>query len=261
MTERQPRTSALRKTSEALPRRRRRLPALLGALALSLLGPTAAAQAATETAEQANPATPLADAQIVDSTGVGGNTVAFTFDDGPNPSDTPRLLQILRQYQVKAVFCLWGEHVQQNPQLVQQIVADGHVLCNHTMSHEDMGNWSPDQIRANLEATNAVIQQAAPGARIVYFRAPNGNWGQSPQVAAELGLQPLGWRLAINDWEPPGTDELVRRLRQGVTPGAVVLLHDGGGDRSQTVSAVEQVIPEFQASGWAFTLPDKSGQN
>lgn len=204
-------------------------------------------------------AKPLADATIVDSTASGGQTVAFTFDDGPNPPNTTDLLNVLAQHDVTAVFCLIGQNVQQNPQVVQQIVAAGHVLCNHSMSYDDMGSWSPDQIRQSIEQTNAAIQAAAPGAEVKYFRAPNGSWGQSPQVAAELGLQPLGWRLTINDWEPSSPDQLADRLRQGIIPGAVVCMHDGGGDRSATVQAVNTVIPELKAQGWTFDLPALPG--
>lgn len=194
-------------------------------------------------------------ADIVDSTGRDGQTVALTFDDGPDPRNTPRLLDLLRARHVAAVFCLWGEHARAHPRLVRRIVAEGHVLCNHSLNHDDLGTWTPEQIRADLLATNAAIRAAVPRARIPYFRAPFGSWGQSPQVAAELGMQPLGWRLAVGDWEPPGTDELVRRLIEGITPGAVVLLHDGGGDRTQTVDAVARIIPELRAGGWRFTRP------
>ncbi|MGW3716263.1 polysaccharide deacetylase family protein [Streptomyces sp. NPDC005133] len=200
-----------------------------------------------------------ADAQVVDSTRHGGRAVALTFDDGPNPVDTPRLLEVLRKRHVKAVFCLWGDHVEEHPELVRAIVAGGHTLCNHTMHHDDMGTWSAEDIRADLERTNAAIRRAAPGARIPYFRAPYGSWGETPQVAADLGMQPLGWRLAIGDWEPPGTDELVRRVEEGITPGAVILMHDGGGDRSQTVDAVDRLIPLLRAQGWHFAKPARRG--
>ncbi|MEH1014383.1 hypothetical protein V6U90_14880 [Micromonospora sp. CPCC 206060] len=103
----------------------------------------------------------------------------------------------------------------------------------------------------------ATAEHAVPQAGLRYFRAPYGAWGQTPAVAASLGMQPLGWRLAVGDWEPPGTDELVRRLLDGVTPGAVVLMHDGGGDRSQTVEAVDRVVPILRAERWRFTLPRK----
>ena len=98
------------------------------------------------------------------------------------------------------------------------------------------------------------------GVRIRYFRAPYGSWGRTPTVAAQLGMQPLGWRLAVGDWEPPGTDELVRRLAEGITPGAVVLLHDGGGDRSQTVETVDRIIPRLRAKGWRFDLPARGSR-
>ncbi|WP_328346463.1 polysaccharide deacetylase family protein [Micromonospora sp. NBC_00421] len=194
-------------------------------------------------------------ADIVDTARGGGRTVSLTFDDGPNPTDTLRLLTVLRRHRIAAVFFLWGEHVDAHPEVVRRIVADGHRLGNHGMRHDDMTSWSPDRIEADLRETNEAIRRAVPEARIRYFRAPYGAWGASPAVAAALGMQPLGWRLAVGDWEPPGTDELVRRLLDGVTPGAVVLMHDGGGDRRQTVTAVDRAVPALRARRWRFTLP------
>lgn len=196
---------------------------------------------------------------IVDTARGRGAVVSFTFDDGPNPVDTPRLLEVLRRRHVRAVFCLIGDQVRAHPELVRRIAAEGHLLCNHSLHHDDLGPLTPEQIRADLTQTSALIRRAVPHARIPYFRAPYGSWGQSPQVSADLGMQALGWRLAITDWEPPGTDVLVQRLRDGITPGAVVLMHDGGGDRSQTVAAVDRIIPELRAQGWRFTLPRRRG--
>jgi peptidoglycan/xylan/chitin deacetylase (PgdA/CDA1 family) len=210
---------------------------------------------ATLTAAPAADATTGPTAEIVDSTGRPGRTVSFTFDDGPDPANTPALLDVLRRTHVRAVFCLWGEHARQYPALVRRIVREGHILCNHSMNHDDLSTKSAADIRADLRATNAAIRSAVPFARIPYFRAPYGAWGESPAVAAGLGMQPLGWRLAIADWEPPGTDVLVERLLTGITPGAVVLMHDGGGDRSQTVDAVAEVIPTLRAQGWHLTRP------
>jgi peptidoglycan/xylan/chitin deacetylase (PgdA/CDA1 family) len=192
---------------------------------------------------------------VVDTARGHGNVVSFTFDDGPNPPDTLNLLKVLRKHHVKAVFCLWGDHVREHPEVVRAIVREGHTLCNHSMHHDDMSTWTPEQIRADLTATSALIHQAAPGVRIAYFRAPYGAWGQTPQVAADLGMQPLGWRFDIEDWVPPGTDVLVQRIRDRITPGAVILMHDGGGDRSQTVEAVDRIIPELRAECWRLTLP------
>ncbi|MEJ2852959.1 MULTISPECIES: polysaccharide deacetylase family protein [unclassified Saccharothrix] len=195
-------------------------------------------------------------AAIVDSTRHGGRTVAFTFDDGPNPVDTPRLLRILRKHHIKATFCLWGERVEQYPEVVRAIVAGGHLLCNHSWSHADMSTWTPEQIKADLERTDAAIHRAVPGVPVRYFRAPFGSWGQTPEVAASLGKTPLGWRLAIGDWDPPpSTDELVQRLRDGITEGAVVLMHDGPASRANTVDAVDRIVPELRRSGYRFDRP------
>jgi peptidoglycan/xylan/chitin deacetylase (PgdA/CDA1 family) len=196
---------------------------------------------------------------IVDTARGHGDVVSFTFDDGPNPPDTAHLLAVLREHHVKAVFCLVGDNVRAHPEVVRRIAAEGHVLCNHSMHHDDLSTWTPSQVEADLRETSKLIHQAVPWAPIAYFRAPYGAWGQSPQVAAGLGMQPLGWRFDIEDWVPPGTDVLVQRIRDRITPGAVVLMHDGGGDRSQTVEAVDRIIPELRADGWRLTLPQRRG--
>jgi peptidoglycan-N-acetylglucosamine deacetylase len=193
---------------------------------------------------------------IVDTARGHGTVVSYTFDDGPNPVDTPRLLAVLRAHRIRAVFCVQGNHAREYPALVRRIAAEGHLLCNHSLKHDDLGAWPAEQIRADLLATNAAIRAAVPRAHIPYFRAPYGSWGATPTVAASLGMQPLGWRVDIADWDPPpSADELTRRLLDRVTPGAVVLMHDGGGDRSATVEAVARTIPLLKAQGYKFTLP------
>ncbi|GIJ24619.1 chitooligosaccharide deacetylase NodB [Micromonospora lutea] len=181
--------------------------------------------------------------------------MCLTFDDGPHPEHTPHLLDILAAHHVRAIFFVQGDRVIEHPELVRRIVAAGHALGNHSMHHDDMGSWTAGRIASDLLETNAVIRHAVPHIRVRYFRAPYGAWGQTPGVATALGMRPMGWRLAVTDWEPPGTDELLRRLIEGVAPGAVVLLHDGGGDRSQTVDAVDRAIPALHADGWRFNLP------
>ncbi|SFK07854.1 polysaccharide deacetylase family protein [Streptomyces pini] len=243
-------TSTTAKTAAGRPNRPRR-PRRLRRLAAPLLLAAGLCMSSLATAGPVQ----AVDGTVITYTQSGGRTVSFTFDDGPDPTHTPRLLEVLRKHNVKATFCLWGDHVRQYPYLVSRIAADGHRLCNHSMAHQDMGGWSQQQIRQNLEQVNNAIRRAAPGAQITYFRAPYGSWGQSPQVAASMGMQPLGWRADIGDWQPPGTGELVNRIMQRVTPGAVMLMHDGGGDRGQTVSAVDQTIPRLKAQGYTFDQP------
>lgn len=187
---------------------------------------------------------------------VGGDerTIVLTFDDGPNPPDTPDLLDLLAREGVPAVFFLVGERVVEHPDLVARIAADGHVLGNHSWRHDDLGDASPDDVRADLARTLDAIHDAVPGAPVPYWRAPFGSWGATADVAAGLGMRSMGWHTAVEDWVPPGVDELVRRM-EAVAPGGVILLHDGGGDRSQTVAAVARFVPLMHERGWQFVAP------
>lgn len=186
----------------------------------------------------------------------GARSFALTFDDGPNPPDTERLLDVLAAHGVTAVFCLVGEAVRAHPEVAAHVVAAGHVLGNHSLRHDDMGEWAPERVRADIVETTAIIEDAT-GAPVPYFRAPFGHWGASEAVATELGMTPLGWQLAVEDWLAPPADTLVARVREGLEPGGVVLLHDGGGDRSSTVTAVRRVLPQLLGEGWAAVLPQR----
>jgi len=194
-----------------------------------------------------------------------GNVAALTFDDGPNPGETEQLLDLLAVNGIHATFCVIGQNIQATggAEILQRIVAEGHTLCNHSTSYADMGSWTPEQIEADLKANLAIIRGALgdPDYPVPYFRAPNGSWGATPQVAVDLGMQPLGLGNLIFDWD--GNDQSVEtlsaNLRTAITPGSVVLGHDGGGDRSGTVAAYEAVLPELLADGWTFTLPAERG--
>jgi endo-1,4-beta-xylanase len=188
-----------------------------------------------------------------------GLVAALTFDDGPNGADTERLLDLLRDTGVRAVFAVIGENVLApgGAALLRRTVAEGHVLCNHSMSFADMGDWPAERVADDLRATLRTIRDALgdSAAPVPYWRAPNGSWGVTARVAVELGMQPLGVVNTIQDWEVQDVDALTTRLRAAIRPGEVVLAHDGGGDRSGTITAVERVVRERLADGWTFTLP------
>ncbi|AGL14848.1 transglycosylase domain-containing protein [Actinoplanes sp. N902-109] len=186
-----------------------------------------------------------------------GKRLALTFDDGPSPY-TPQILAILKQYGIKATFCMVGEEATNYPSYVRQVVADGHQLCNHSWEHDDLGQLTAADARADIMRTDAAIAAAAPGATIAYFRAPYGSFGKSGKEGAKLGHTPLGWVVDPDDWLLPGADVIAQRIEDQLTPRAVVLVHDGGGDRSQTVDAIRKLIPKLLHDGWTFDLPERT---
>ena len=188
-----------------------------------------------------------------------GNVAALTFDDGPNPGETEDLLDFLKANNIKATFCVIGQNITApgGAAILKRIVREGHILCNHTTSYADMGSWTPERVEADLRANLKIIREAVgnPKQKVPYFRAPNGSWGETRQVAVALGMQPLAVTNTINDWATQDRATLESNLRTAMKPGQIVLAHDGGGDRTNTVAAVKTVVSERRNAGWAFTLP------
>ncbi|NTV40182.1 MAG: polysaccharide deacetylase family protein, partial [Demequinaceae bacterium] len=133
-----------------------------------------------------------------------GLVCALTFDDGPNGSDTATLLDFLNARGIRAVFAVIGDQIQApgGADQLRRTVAEGHVLCNHSTSFADMGDWDADAVRADMLANLAIIRDALgdPLAPVPFWRAPNGSWGVTADVAVELGMQPLDVVNVIEDW-------------------------------------------------------------
>ena len=191
-----------------------------------------------------------------------GLVAALTFDDGPNGADTIALLDLLEERGIRAVFAVVGSCIQAKggADILRRIVADGHVLCNHSTSFADMGDWTAEQVRSDMLENLAIIRAAVPGENgldvpVPFWRAPNGSWGVTCAVAVELGMQPLDVINHIGDWAEQDPDVLEARLWEALTRGQLLLCHDGGGDRAGTVEAVKRLIDEAVADGWEFTLP------
>ena len=187
-----------------------------------------------------------------------GLVSALTFDDGPNGATTEALLDFLREHEIRAVFCVIGRQVVApgGAEVLRRIVREGHVIGNHTTRHDDLGDWSAERVRADLVENLRIVRSAAPDAQVLYFRAPNGSWGISAEVAVSLGMRPLGVLNTIDDWATQHVPTLTANLRLAMKPGEVVLAHDGGGDhRRGTLAAVTTVVTERLRQGWTFTLP------
>jgi peptidoglycan/xylan/chitin deacetylase (PgdA/CDA1 family) len=183
--------------------------------------------------------------------------VYLTFDDGPNPDATPRVLDTLARHGVPAAFFLVGAHVRQFSGIARAVASAGHSLGNHTDTHLKLALQGPARIARELVGAHRSIL-AATGVAPGLFRAPHGY--RNPFVLREAtrrGYRTLGWTFGVWDTARPGPDEIRRRIRRGLRPGAILLLHDGDGydslgDRSQTVEALPGVITDVRAAGYTF---------
>ncbi|MFE9768743.1 polysaccharide deacetylase family protein [Streptomyces sp. NPDC005808] len=184
-----------------------------------------------------------------------GRSMVLTFDDGPDPRYTPDILSTLRDYDVRAMFFVCGEMAADNKDLLREMADDGHTVGNHTWSHPLLTKLSRSGIRSEMERTCEVIDDTC-GEPPTWFRAPYGAWNRAAfQLGADLGMEPLAWTVDTLDWTSPGTRTIVGRVERGAAPGVVVLSHDAGGDRSQSVRALRDYLPHLLDSGYHITVP------
>ncbi len=181
-----------------------------------------------------------------------GKPVALTFDDGPHPSYTREILSILADHDVTATFFMIGSNVAGHPDIVRKVAEAGHAIGTHTWSHANLKRLSATAVRDEIERAVDEVETTT-GQRPALFRAPYGNW--SPTVfrrCAELGQRSVAWNVDPRDWEAPGAAVIRSRVLDQVRSGSIVLDHDGGGDRSQTVSALRAFLPRLLDAGYTF---------
>ncbi|SDL03199.1 Peptidoglycan/xylan/chitin deacetylase, PgdA/CDA1 family [Glycomyces sambucus] len=218
--------------------------------------PSPQSPAPPSSAPAAEPAGNTYDGPLGTRNHTGDESVALTFDDGPSPEWTPKVLDMLRERGIKATFCLIGAYAESYPELVADIAREGHTLCNHSWYHEfDLGTWSGEEIRANLQRTNDAILKAAPGAEVRYFRHPGGQWTEKAiGVAADLGMESLHWAVDPSDWDNATTERQIEdHVLDKTTPGAIILLHDGASNQQDMCGALGSILDEFEDRGYAYT--------
>ena len=195
------------------------------------------------------PASTLSYSSITTIPGSAATThrlVALTFDYGPSIY-TPRVLDVLRAFRAHATFFVIGRQVGQYPGFVREVVDEGDEVGNHTYTHADLLYLSDDGIKAQLEETQHAVKVAA-GVTPVWFRPPEGAVdSRVAAVAASLDLHTVLWSVDPRDWSRPGTGAIVQNVLAGVRPGSIILLHDGGGDRSETLAALPVILRTLQA--------------
>ncbi|MFD7080408.1 polysaccharide deacetylase family protein [Streptomyces sp. NPDC059918] len=188
----------------------------------------------------------------------GGNAVNITIDDGPDPQWTPKVLAVLKKYEVKATFCMIGPQAKAHPDLVKSVVAAGHRLCDHTMNHDTGMGKKPVayQEQQILDAKKMIEDAAGGGAKVEYYRAPGGAFTpDSRRIAAANGMRPLGWNVDTKDFGKPGVAAIVKAVKSEIGNGPTVLFHDGGGNRAQTVEALDQVLAWLKDQGRPTGFP------
>ncbi|HVB92931.1 MAG TPA: polysaccharide deacetylase family protein [Acidimicrobiales bacterium] len=183
---------------------------------------------------------------------VGDKVAALTFDDGPDPVYTPEMLQVLTRYHVPGTFQIVGYEGAEYPALLQQEAADGMTLTNHTWDHASLTSLSPAGWVAEVDRDTKLIQSVT-GQQVKCVRPPYGYTNASVLAQlAQRGLGELYWDVDPSDYLRPGAGVITSRVLSALHPGAIIAMHDGGGDRSQTVAALPGIISGIQAAGYTL---------
>ncbi|MGO9079106.1 MAG: polysaccharide deacetylase family protein [Streptosporangiaceae bacterium] len=178
--------------------------------------------------------------------------IALTIDDGPDPQYTPQILQVLEQNRVTATFSMIGLHVAAYPKLAQAVSDAGHEIANHTWTHSDLAVMSAHRVHLEFTQASQAIH-AATGVHPRLFRAPYGAWSRAVIRECEaLKMVPVDWSVDPRDWAQPGTRSIIRTIMRTTQPGSIILEHDGGGNRSETVAALKVALPRLLAKGYRF---------
>jgi len=207
----------------------------------------------------------LPSSYVIQRAGTLPRKIALTFDDGPDPEWTPQILDILKARHVPATFFIIGENAEMSPKLVQREVAEGHDVGNHTFTHPNLGESPAGIVSLELNATQRLFE-ALTGHSMRLFRAPYFGDAEPTtadelvpiQIAQKMGYLSVGLHVDAEDWQRPGVDAIVKNVVAGIETtnvdrkGQVVLLHDGGGERSQTVAALPRIIDGLRAQGYEF---------
>jgi peptidoglycan/xylan/chitin deacetylase (PgdA/CDA1 family) len=182
--------------------------------------------------------------------------IALTFDDGPWPNTTAKVLDILKKNRIKSTFFVVGQNVKNYPDLTKQIVADGHVIANHTWHHW-YHNMNAQAAAYEVANTGDIIYQTT-GVRTRLFRPPGGIMNNGVAAYAKNNKYAvIMWSADSMDYSRPAVPRLMNNIFREAKPGGIVLMHDGGGDRSHTVKALPEIISRFRKQGYEFvTVPE-----
>ena len=184
------------------------------------------------------------------SVSTSAKVVAMTFDDGPHPTLTPQLLDLLRDRNIKCTFFVVGKNARAYPHIIRRMVAEGHEVANHTWNHPSLTSLSDDQIRQELRSSEEAVMAAA-NYRMRVIRPPYGaiNTRIKQLMYSEFGYSTIMWSVDPQDWRRPGASVVTSRLVSGAHPGAIMLAHD---IHPPTIAAMPAMFDQLIAQGYQF---------
>ncbi len=177
--------------------------------------------------------------------------IAITFDDGPHPYYTEQLLDGLKERGVRATFFVMGKHVEENPELVERMYNEGHLIGNHTYSHIQLNKSNGDTFKEELVKTSELIEELT-GQEVQYVRPPYGSWDK--KFEKELNMFPVLWTIDPLDWCSDNVAVIVQKVTSRAKENSIILLHD---EYKTTVTAALQIIDELQKEGYEFVTVDE----
>lgn len=184
-----------------------------------------------------------------------GKVVALSFDDGPDPKWTPKILSILKEKGIHATFFMVGTQAEKYPDIINQMVKEGHDVANHSWNHPNFTKISAEQVKEEIERTNTVIETAG-GVKPTLCRAPYGAVNDLVKAVAQAqGCVMVSWSVDTRDWAGDSVDVMMQAVRKQVHPGAIVLEHSFGGknsDLSNTVALIPEMVRYLEEQGYTF---------
>ena len=182
--------------------------------------------------------------------------IALTFDDGPWPTQTKQIVRILQKNGVVATFFQIGQQAKSSPEISRMVAEAGMAVENHSETHANLKTLSASGVASQIDRAQKDLAKAS-GKQPTYFRPPGGNVNTAMYpVLARNGMKWVQWDVDTEDWKRPAAATITARVLKGAKPGAVVLMHDGGGNRSNTVAALPGIIAKLKAQGYHFVTLD-----